>query len=68
MMTAKEYIRALEVAETHEDVLALWRQAAKPNELSLRDIVAVHKACGRIVFNALTHISLRQESDNEKEE
>ena len=66
MMTAKEYIRALKGANSHEDVLALWRQAAKPNELSLHEIVAVHKACGNIVFDALSHISSQGTDDEEK--
>ena len=64
-MTAGEYIKALEGAPTHKEVLALWRQAAKPNELSLKEIISVHKACGEIVFDALSCI-VAEERQNEE--
>jgi hypothetical protein len=65
-MNAREYIKALERASTAEDVIALWRSAAKPNELSLKEIVSVHKACGQIVFDALSYISSQENYDEEE--
>ena len=65
-MKANEYIKALNDASSAEDVISIWQKAAKPSELSLKEIVYVHKACGHILFDAMSHISLQGKCDEEK--
>jgi len=62
-MTVGEYITAFKEASEANDVLALWKQAARPQPdgLSLKEIIEVHKACGEIVIKALGKISERAE-------
>ena len=55
-MTVHEYINAIRSATTAGEVLNLWADAAKQKNLSLNDIITVHRSCGAIVHNALMEV------------
>ena len=61
-MTVEEYIEAIKSATDAKEILALWRQVASESEMSIHDIVSVHRSCGDIVTAAALEI---RKEDNE---
>tara|TARA_E500000331_G_scaffold263199_1_gene254182 strand:+ start:1668 stop:1877 length:210 start_codon:yes stop_codon:yes gene_type:complete len=60
-MTVEQYIKAIKSATDAREILSLWRQVASESDMSIRDIVSVHRSCGDIVTDAA--LEIRKEDD-----
>ena len=47
------FIQAIQTAESSSEVIRLWTEAARGSDLSIQDIVEIHKACGNILVEAV---------------
>ena len=65
-MPVHEYIQAIQAASTADEILSLWTEAAKQKNLSLNDIITVHRSCGKIVHNALIEVGMSVEELSSK--
>ena len=61
-MTVQEYIDAIKTASTSDEVLSLWSKVAAESNMTLGDIINVHRSCGKIVTEAA--LEMRQKSDS----
>jgi len=63
------FIQAIQTAESSSEVIRLWTEAARGSDLSIQDIVEIHKACGNILVEAV-HCGIeeaKEEVQSEKE-
>lgn len=51
--TANDFIEAIKTASNSEEIINIWTEAAKGNNLSMKDIISIHQACGKILLNAV---------------
>ena len=61
-MTVEQYIEAIKAASNSTEVLTLWSQVASESEMTIHDIISVHRSCGDIVTDAALEI---RKQDNE---
>lgn len=61
-MTVKEYIEAIKSASTSDEVLALWSRVAAEGNMTIGDIINVHRSCGKIVTEAALEMREKSES------
>ena len=61
-MTVEQYIEAIKSASNSNEVLTLWSQVASESEMTIHDIISVHRSCGDIVTDAALEI---RKQDNE---
>ena len=61
-MTVEQYIEAIKAASNSNEVLTLWSQVASESEMTIHDILSVHRSCGDIVTDAALEI---RKQDNE---
>tara|TARA_B100000214_G_scaffold345176_1_gene294874 strand:+ start:1029 stop:1235 length:207 start_codon:yes stop_codon:yes gene_type:complete len=61
-MTVEQYIEAIKAASNSNEVLTLWSQVASESEMTIHDIISVHRSCGDIVTDAALEI---RKQDNE---
>ena len=61
----KHFIDAIRTASSTTEVVRLWEEVAREDELSLKDIVDIHKACGKILIEAV-HDGYEEKSFEEK--
>jgi len=67
-LKTKDFIKAIQTAESSSEVIRLWTEAARGTDLSIQDIVEIHKACGNILVEAVHSGSEEtKEVQNEKE-
>lgn len=64
---AKTYIEAIQSACSSSEVIRLWTEAARGTDLTIQDIVEIHKACGNILVEAVHSGEETKEVQNEKE-
>ncbi len=50
---AQEFIQAIKSANDAERVIEIWTEAAKGDNLSMKDIISIHQACGKILLQAV---------------
>ena len=51
-MTVEEYINAIKTASSSEEILNLWSRVAGESDMTMDDIINVHRSCGQIVTQA----------------
>ena len=61
-MTVEQYIEAIKAASNSNEVLTLWSQVASESEMTIHDIISVHRSCGDIVTDAALEIR-KQDND-----
>ena len=61
-MTVEQYIEAIRAASDSNEIISLWSQVASESEMTIHDIINVHRSCGDIVTDAALEIRKR---DNE---
>jgi len=66
-LKAKDYIKAIQTAESSSEVIRLWTEAARIEELTIQDIVEIHKVCGNILVEAVHKDGEEKEIKVEKE-
>lgn len=49
----EHFINAIKQAKSHEEVLAIWTEAASQSNLTLNEIISVHHSCGDILADAV---------------
>jgi len=52
-ITAQDFIEAIEKAKSSDEVLNIWTEAARGNNLSMKDIISIHQACGKLLLDAV---------------
>lgn len=52
-LKTQDFIKAIQTAESSSEVIRLWTEAARGTDLSIQDIVEIHKACGNILVEAV---------------
>jgi len=52
-LKTKDFIKAIQTAESSSEVIRLWTEAARGEDLTIQDIVEIHKACGNILVEAV---------------
>ena len=50
---AQEFIQAIKSASNAEEVIQIWTEAAKGENLTMKDIISIHQACGKILLQAV---------------
>lgn len=50
---AQHFIEAIKTASSSTEVVRLWTEAAKGKDLTMKDIINIHQACGRILLEAV---------------
>ena len=61
---AQEFIQAIRSAENAERIIEIWTEAAKGDNLSMKDIISIHQACGKILLQAV-HESHEKEQEQQ---
>ena len=64
---AQNFIRAIQAAPSSSEVIRLWTEAARGSDLSIQDIVEIHKACGNILVEAV-HCGIEEAEETQVEE
>lgn len=65
-MTVHEYIEAIQNAGSSAEVINLWTDIARQKNLTLNDIIIVHRSCGSIVHSAMIEVSAGRETELSK--
>ena len=63
-MTVEQYIKAIKAASDSGEVLSLWSQVANESDMTIHDIINVHRSCGDIVTDAALEIRKRNNETN----
>jgi len=63
-MTVKQYIKAIKAAADSNEILLLWSQVANEAEMTIHDIISVHRSCGDLVTDAALEIRKRDNETN----
>lgn len=66
-LKARDFIKAIQEAQHPTEVIRLWTEAAKGSNLSIKDIVEIHQACGNILVEAV-HSGIEEEVTKEETE
>lgn len=66
-LKTQDFIKAIQTADSSSEVIRLWTEAARGTDLSIQDIVEIHKACGNILVEAV-HSGIEEEKEVEIEE
>ena len=66
-LKTQDFIKAIQTADSSSEVIRLWTEAARGTDLSIQDIVEIHKACGNILVEAV-HSGIEKEKEVEIEE
>lgn len=66
-LKARDFIKAIQEAHSPNEVIRLWTEAAKGSNLSIKDIVEIHQACGNILVEAV-HSGIEEEVTKEEAE
>ena len=65
-LKTQDFIKAIQTADSSSEVIRLWTEAARGSNLSIQDIVEIHKACGNILVEAV-HSGIQEEEIKEEE-
>jgi len=65
-LKTQDFIKAIQTADSSSEVIRLWTEAARGTDLSIQDIVEIHKACGNILVEAV-HSGIQEEEIKEEE-
>jgi hypothetical protein len=52
-ITAQDFIQAIREAQSSEEIINIWTEAARGDTLSMKDIISIHQACGKLLLNAV---------------
>jgi len=52
-ITAQDFIEAIKSANTSDEIINIWTEAARGNTLSMKDIISIHQACGKLLLDAV---------------
>lgn len=52
-ITAQDFIEAIRKAESSDEIIDIWTEAAKGEALSMKDIISIHQACGKLLLDAV---------------
>mgnify|MGYP001379499193 CR=1 FL=1 len=63
----KHFIDAIRTASSTTEVVKLWEEVAREDELSLKDICEIHQACGNILVEAVHNGEEEKEQEVEEE-
>jgi len=58
-MTVEQYNEAIRTASDSNEIISLWSQVASESEMTIHDIISVHRSCGDIVTDAALEIRKR---------
>ena len=61
-LKTQDFIKAIQTADSSSEVIRLWTEAARGTDLSIQDIVEIHKACGNILVEAV-HSGIEEEKE-----
>ncbi len=66
-LKTQDFIKAIQTADSSSEVIRLWTEAARGTDLSIQDIVEIHKACGNILVEAV-HSGIEETEEEVKGE
>ena len=52
-ITAQDFIEAIRKAKSSDEIINIWTEAARGEELSMKDIISIHQACGKLLLDAV---------------
>lgn len=52
-ITAQDFIEAIKAANSSDEIIDIWTEAARGNTLSMKDIISIHQACGKLLLDAV---------------
>lgn len=52
-ITAQDFIQAIREAQSSDEIINIWTEAARGDTLSMKDIISIHQACGKLLLNAV---------------